>query len=96
MTHKVKAENEIEINTPTSSPRPQILLFCQEHLQILVYAKRSFLGDGGGGGGGGGGNRGYSGALENRERFSARYRKPKKILNKFLKNPLNVTSSLTI
>ena len=50
----------------------------------------------GGGGGGGGGNRGYSGALENRERFSARYRKPKKILNKFLKNPLNVTSSLTI
>ena len=90
MTHKVKAENEIEINTPTSSPRPQILLFCQEHLQIIVYAKRSFLGDGGGG------NRGYSGALENRERFSARYRKPKKILNKFLKNPLNVTSSLTI
>ena len=51
MTHKVKAENEIEINTPTSSPRPQILLFCQEHLQIIVYAKRSFLGDGGGGGG---------------------------------------------
>ena len=50
MTHKVKAENEIEINTPTSSPRPQILLFCQEHLQIIVYAKRSFLGDGGGGG----------------------------------------------
>ena len=47
-------------------------------------------------GGGGGGQRGYSGALENRERFSARYRKPKKILNKFLKNPLNVTSSLTI
>ena len=92
MTHKVKAENEIEINTPTSSPRPQILLFCQEHLQIIVYAKRSFLGDGGGGGG----NRGYSGARENRERFSARYRKPKKILNKFLKNPLNVTSSLTI
>ena len=89
MTHKVKAENEIEINTPTSSPRPQILLFCQEHLQIIVYAKRSFLGDGGG-------DRGYSGALENRERFSARYRKPKKILNKFLKNPLNVTSSLTI
>ena len=91
MTHKVKAENEIEINTPTSSPRPQILLFCQEHLQIIVYAKRSFLGDGGGGG-----DRGYSGALENRERFSARYRKPKKILNKFLKNPLNVISSLTI
>ena len=57
MTHKVKAENEIEINTPTSSPRPQILLFCQEHLQIIVYAKRSFLGDGGGGGA-----RGYSGA----------------------------------
>ena len=51
MTHKVKAENEIEINTPTSSPHPQILLFCQEHLQKKVVWKKFFLGGGGGGGG---------------------------------------------
>ena len=68
MRHKVKAVNEIEINTYSLPPYPPNLgklLFCQQHLQIIFV----FFG-------GGGGDRGYYGALEDRERFSAQYQKP--------------------
>ena len=59
---QAKAENEIEINTPTSSPRLRMLrklLFCQEHLHIIVYP-RAFFGGGEGGGGGGVGILGHA------------------------------------